>query len=162
MTQTLLRLLVVDTRSVDHDGTIKLLSEILTDTARLPGASCVGRHELFDPVVGNGLVYRDQERARLTKAATVCATYPVQMQCITMVTSSATSITAVVAVRRSAVPARPRFRHPPGTLPLAQWIRCVLGPTGRREPKTGECSTRAAGGICGADSFPVQRLTTPY
>jgi hypothetical protein len=142
MTQTLPRLLVVDTRSGDHDGTIKLLSEILTYTVRLPGASCVGRHELFDPVVGNGLVYRDQERARLTKAATVCATCPVQMQCTTMVTSSVTSITAVVAVRRSAVPARPRFRHSPGTLPLAQWIRCVLGPTGRREPKRGMLNPR--------------------
>jgi hypothetical protein len=46
MTQTLPRLLVVNTGAVDHDGMIKLLSAILADTVWLPSASCVGRHAL--------------------------------------------------------------------------------------------------------------------
>jgi hypothetical protein len=39
-----------------------LLREILAGTARLPNAACIGRHELFDPVVGNGHRYQRQEQ----------------------------------------------------------------------------------------------------
>jgi hypothetical protein len=39
---------------VDADGALLLLREILADIPRLPGASCTGKHALFDPVLGNG------------------------------------------------------------------------------------------------------------
>jgi hypothetical protein len=41
---------VVDTRRADADGALALLREILADFSRLPGASCHGRHELFELV----------------------------------------------------------------------------------------------------------------
>ncbi|MGH3897571.1 MAG: hypothetical protein ACRDTA_04825 [Pseudonocardiaceae bacterium] len=37
-------------RTVDRDGTIKLLAVILADLPKLDGAACRGRHELFDPM----------------------------------------------------------------------------------------------------------------
>jgi hypothetical protein len=52
---------------------IKLLSAILAHLPRLPGASCIGKHRMYDPVLGNGHQHRDQERARLAEAARVCA-----------------------------------------------------------------------------------------
>jgi hypothetical protein len=57
---------------LDADAALALLKAILADTVRLSNAACIGRHELFDPVLGNGQRYRDQERVRLTKAARVC------------------------------------------------------------------------------------------
>jgi hypothetical protein len=53
---------------VDHEASVKLLAAILADLPQLTGAACVGRHQLFDPVLGNGRRYRDQERVRLAKA----------------------------------------------------------------------------------------------
>jgi hypothetical protein len=58
-----------------------LRREILADTVRLSSAACVGRHELFDPIVGSGHRYRNQERVRLTKAARVCVGCPVIRHC---------------------------------------------------------------------------------
>lgn len=34
---------------LDDEGVIRLLSRMLASSARLPGAACVGRPELFDP-----------------------------------------------------------------------------------------------------------------
>ncbi|MGH3999278.1 MAG: hypothetical protein ACRDTJ_17685 [Pseudonocardiaceae bacterium] len=48
---------MVDTRS-DADGALALLREILADLPRLPGASCVGRHELYDAMDIPGVVTR--------------------------------------------------------------------------------------------------------
>jgi hypothetical protein len=62
---------------MDADAVLALLKEILTDIPRLlPGAACIGHHESFDPVLGNGYWYRDQERAPLAKAAALCAGCP--------------------------------------------------------------------------------------
>jgi hypothetical protein len=70
---------------VDADGALLLLREILADIPRLPGASCTGKHALFDPVLGNGHRYqRRQEQIRLAEAARVCAGCPVIEQCTTV------------------------------------------------------------------------------
>ncbi|HKR48837.1 MAG TPA: hypothetical protein VJT72_04510 [Pseudonocardiaceae bacterium] len=37
---------------MDHDDVVALLEAILTDIPRLDGATCRGRHELFDPIRG--------------------------------------------------------------------------------------------------------------
>lgn len=68
---------------MDADGALLLLREILTDLPRLTGAACIGKHATFDPIVGNGHQYRDQERARLAEAARVCATCPAIRHCPT-------------------------------------------------------------------------------
>ncbi|MGH3888769.1 MAG: hypothetical protein ACRDSZ_19790 [Pseudonocardiaceae bacterium] len=47
-------------RTVDRDGTIKLLAVILADLPKLDGAACRGRHELFDPIRGNGHRYQHE------------------------------------------------------------------------------------------------------
>jgi len=39
-------------RTVDVDGTIKLVGAILRGTPSLPGAACIGRSELFDEIPG--------------------------------------------------------------------------------------------------------------
>ncbi len=52
---------------MDPDAALDLLKEILAGVPRLPGAACIGRHEMFDPVLGNGHQYQRQERARLTE-----------------------------------------------------------------------------------------------
>lgn len=58
---------------MDAEGTIQLLKEILADQPRLLGAACVGSHQVFDPLPGNGArVHREAERARLTRAAACC------------------------------------------------------------------------------------------
>jgi hypothetical protein len=72
MTQTLPRLLMENTDPVDHDGTIKLLSKILADLPRLPGAACIGRHEWFDR----------------TQAARLCATCPAIRHCTSVTVST--------------------------------------------------------------------------
>ena len=41
-------------------GPIQLLKQILADQPRLPGAACVGRHHVSDPLPGNdGRVHRE-------------------------------------------------------------------------------------------------------
>jgi hypothetical protein len=94
---------------MDADGALLLLREILADLPRLHGASCVGQYALFDPVVDNGRRHRDQERARLAKTATICATCPVRAQCI--------SVTVAVTVEVIPAPRR-RPAPPPGVLSL--------------------------------------------
>jgi hypothetical protein len=42
----------VDTAGMDADGALELLQEILADLPRFPGAACIGRHDLYDPVSG--------------------------------------------------------------------------------------------------------------
>jgi hypothetical protein len=98
-------------RGMDADATLALLKQILAGTVRLPGAACVGRHRLFDSVVGNGHRYRDQEHTRIARAAACCATCPARAQCPTATTSS--TITLAVGVRRSSARVRPRPRHRP-------------------------------------------------
>jgi hypothetical protein len=61
---------------MDREASIRLLAAILADAPRLEDAACIGKHRMYDPVLGNGHQYRDQERARLAKAAHVCAGCP--------------------------------------------------------------------------------------
>lgn len=77
---------------MDREASVKLLAAILTDLPQLTGAACVGKHRMFDPVIGNGLQCRDRERVRvrLAKAARVCAGCPVIQRC--------TSVTVAVTV----------------------------------------------------------------
>jgi hypothetical protein len=66
---------------MDADAALALLKAILADTVRLPNAACIGRHQLFDPVSGNGRQYQRQEQIRLAQAARVCATCPAIRRC---------------------------------------------------------------------------------
>jgi hypothetical protein len=79
---------------------IKLLSAILAHLPRLPGASCIGKHRMYDPVLGNGHQHRDQERARLAEAARVCAGCPVVQRFTTVMTAEV----VIPAPRRRSVP----------------------------------------------------------
>ncbi len=54
---------------MDREASIKLLSTILADTVQLPGAACLGKHHLFDPVSGTSRVHRHQEQQRVARAA---------------------------------------------------------------------------------------------
>jgi hypothetical protein len=67
---------------MDADATVELLREILAGVPRLPGARCIGKHELFDPVPGNGgHQHRRQERIRRAEAARLCAGCPAIRHC---------------------------------------------------------------------------------
>ncbi|MGH3838300.1 MAG: hypothetical protein ACRDSF_21780 [Pseudonocardiaceae bacterium] len=59
---------------MDHEGTARLLSAILTDLPKLDGAACQGRYELFDELPGRPSP--DERRERLQAAATVCRACP--------------------------------------------------------------------------------------
>lgn len=59
---------MLNTAGTDADAALALLKVILADTVRLPHASCVGRHEMFDPILGNGRQYQAQEQIRLATA----------------------------------------------------------------------------------------------
>ncbi|MGH3550759.1 MAG: hypothetical protein ACRDQU_22090 [Pseudonocardiaceae bacterium] len=90
---------------MDPDGTVKLLSAILAGVQPLPGAKCVGRHELYDELHGGyGRRHRDQERERLSRAAACCALCPARTQCTTVVTTSST-VTVALSIRRGSAPA---------------------------------------------------------
>lgn len=69
---------------MDADSALLLLREILVDLPRLPNAACVGRHQLFDPVLGNGRQYQRQEQIRLAEAARLCAECPAIRHCTTV------------------------------------------------------------------------------
>ncbi|MGH3784354.1 MAG: hypothetical protein ACRDRO_27980 [Pseudonocardiaceae bacterium] len=56
------------TCGMDADGAGALLKEILHGALRLPGASCVGRHRVYDPVVGHGQQHQRQEQNRVAEA----------------------------------------------------------------------------------------------
>lgn len=73
--------LVVDTEHVDREATARLLSAILANQPRLPGAACIGRHELFDPIRGNGSRFQHQEQIRRVEAARIRAGCPVIHYC---------------------------------------------------------------------------------
>jgi WhiB family redox-sensing transcriptional regulator len=67
---------------MDADAALDLLKEILAGVPRLPGAACIGRHELFDPVPGNGgHQHQRQEQIRRAEAARLCATCPAIRHC---------------------------------------------------------------------------------
>ncbi|HEX4102343.1 MAG TPA: hypothetical protein VHY21_17680 [Pseudonocardiaceae bacterium] len=99
---------------MDVDGALLPLREILTDLPQLTGAACIGRHEMFDPVIGNGNQYRRQEQIRLAEAARLCAGCPVIQRC-----TSVTVAVTVADVRNFQTP-RPSMPPPPGVLPLAK------------------------------------------
>ncbi len=85
MTQSLPRLLLVNTGAVDREASIKLLAAILTDPPWLSGAACIGRHEMFDPVPGHGgHQHQRQERIRRVQAARLCAGCPAIRRCTTV------------------------------------------------------------------------------
>ncbi|MGH3685131.1 MAG: hypothetical protein ACRDSM_08770 [Pseudonocardiaceae bacterium] len=75
-------------RTVDRDGTIKLLAVILADLPKLDGAACRGRHELFDPIRGNGHRYQHEEHIRLAKAARICSSCPMVQRCPDVTTTA--------------------------------------------------------------------------
>jgi hypothetical protein len=89
---------------MDREASIKLLSTILADTVRLPGAACIGKHRMYDPIVENRHRYRDREWARLTKAARVCAGCPVIQRCNTVATMA--TVEVMPAPRRPPPPSR--------------------------------------------------------
>ncbi|MGH3548271.1 MAG: hypothetical protein ACRDQU_09185 [Pseudonocardiaceae bacterium] len=83
----------MDTATVDPDGTVRLLSAILAGVQPLPGAKCVGQHELYDERHGGyGRRHRDQERERLARAAACCAGCPARTKCTTVTTSSTVTV----------------------------------------------------------------------
>ena len=65
----------MDTGAVDRDGVALLLEAILADRPKLDGATCRGRHQLFDTIAvrGRGHRYRDRHQARVELAAGVRA-----------------------------------------------------------------------------------------
>jgi hypothetical protein len=71
---------------MDREGSIKLLSAILADIPRLPGASCTGKRHMFDPAPGNGRQYQRQEQIRLAETAWVLRWLPVIGRCTTVIT----------------------------------------------------------------------------
>jgi len=72
---------------MDREGSIKLLAAILADLPQLTDASCIRRHELFDPTSGNGgHQHQRQEQIRRAEAAQVCAGCPVIQRCTTVTT----------------------------------------------------------------------------
>jgi len=67
---------------MDADAALALLKAILADSVRLPNAACVGRHELFDPIPGNGGdQHQRQEQIRRAEAARLCAGCPAILHC---------------------------------------------------------------------------------
>jgi WhiB family redox-sensing transcriptional regulator len=88
---------VLDTVHMDREGSIKLLSGILAGTPRLPGAACIGRHELYDPIAGNGPQFQRAEQIRLAEAAQVCAGCPVIQRCPSVTTVAVTTIEVIPA-----------------------------------------------------------------
>jgi hypothetical protein len=67
---------------MDADATLALLKAILAGTVRLTGAACIGKHQLFDPLPGNGnQAHREQERARVARALACCAGCPAIRHC---------------------------------------------------------------------------------
>ncbi|MGH3538130.1 MAG: hypothetical protein ACRDQJ_07470 [Pseudonocardiaceae bacterium] len=105
------RVTAENTATVDPDGTVRLLTAILADSPRLPGAACRGRHRTYDPLP-RVHQHQRQERARLAEATRICATCPARAQCPTVTTGP--GVTAVSVGRRPA-PIPP----PPGVLPAA-------------------------------------------
>jgi len=57
--------------------TARLLAELAASTPRLPGAACVGQHELFDLTVGHAL----GTAAAQHRALKVCYHCPVLQKC---------------------------------------------------------------------------------
>jgi hypothetical protein len=102
--------LVVNTCTVNPDGVIALLAEIVRGTPSLPGAACVDQYQLYDELPGSGPEY---QRERVKRAAACCAGCPVQAKCPTVVISGAASITAAVGARRASAVRRP---PPPGVI----------------------------------------------
>lgn len=85
MTQTLPRLLLVNTGAVDREASIKLLAAILTDLPWLPGTACIGRHEMFDryPATAATSTSAKNESGE-RKARDICAGCPAIRRCTTV------------------------------------------------------------------------------
>ncbi len=66
---------------MDREGVVRLLEAILASQPKLPGASCIGRHSVFDAEPGNGRWYQIQEQNRVAEAARVCGGCPVRPRC---------------------------------------------------------------------------------
>jgi hypothetical protein len=67
---------------MDADATPALLKQILAGTVRLTGAACIGRHELFDRIPGNGgHQHQRLKQIRRAEAARPCARCPAIRHC---------------------------------------------------------------------------------
>jgi hypothetical protein len=77
---------------MDREASIKLLAAILADLPQLTGASCIGKHRAFDPIVGNGHLYQHQEQIRLAEAARLCAGCPARAKCSAATLSTTGSV----------------------------------------------------------------------
>lgn len=95
---------VVNTGSVDRDAVVALVAAIVRGIPSLPGAACIGHHDLFDELPGRGHQHHDDEHARIARAAACCGTYPARVQCPTVTTS--TTITVAVGCAASAARVR--------------------------------------------------------
>jgi hypothetical protein len=148
---------------------VALLAEIVRGAPSLPGAACMGQHELYDESPGSGPKY---QRGRIERAAACCAGCPVQAKCTAVVTSGAISIPLAVGVRRASAV------RPPGVilaanrrgtlraqlitrLPVPSWSpgadRCDLGGTTvRNVAQLGRSFPAPAFGLCW-----FQRRRTP-
>ena len=74
---------------MDPDAALDLLKAILAGTVRLPGAACIGRHDLFDRTPGNGgHQHQHQEQIRRAEAARLCATCPAIPHCTSATVST--------------------------------------------------------------------------
>ena len=92
---------------------------------------------MFDPIVGNGFQYRKQERARLAKAATLCAGCPARTKCtsVTVAVTVEAVIPAPATVAQQNLNAQGhRSNRPTGR--AARWSRQEL-PRSRRPSRTG-------------------------
>lgn len=110
--------------TVDHEGSIKLLSAIMADLPRLTGAACVDRHHLFDELSGRGPAHHEQEHARIARAADCCATCPARAKCPTVVVTSSSTITVALGMWRASTRVRTSIPPPPG-LPQIDAESCL-------------------------------------
>ena len=78
-------------RTMDADGSIKLLGVILRGVPNLPGAACQGHHELFEDVAHEDPVLRAQ---RVATAARLCRSCPERPACSASLAPSASLISA--------------------------------------------------------------------
>ncbi|MGH3547873.1 MAG: hypothetical protein ACRDQU_07110 [Pseudonocardiaceae bacterium] len=85
---------------MDPDGTVKLLSAILAGVRPLPGAKCIGRHELYDEVIRED---PDTAAWRPGAATRLCLGCPARPQCPTVTTSSTVTLSGMKLARIAGV-----------------------------------------------------------
>lgn len=94
--------------SLDQEGTVAVLKRVLTGSARLPGAACIGQTALFDPPgereTSPSVVRRHEAAARVCQF--VC---PVRDECSAWVDTLTPRQrpAGVIAARRPHLPASP-------------------------------------------------------